>query len=444
MDSISQPPGAAAVLAAPPAVSATSLPVRPRGRAGRIAALFGPAFVVSVAYVDPANFATNMSGGASYGFMLLWVIAAANLVAMFVQALAAKLGIATGQSLAALCRRHLPRPLTWLLWVQAEMIAVATDLAEFLGGAIALNLLFGVPLLPAADVTAVVSAGLLVLAPHGRRRFETVITGLLTVICTGFVYQAVLSPHLARAAAGFVPHLAGRGSLVIAAGIVGATVMPHVIHLHSALTADQGPDHAAGGGRPGGAEAVRLRVRASRVDIGVALSLAGLVNMAMLVVAAAVLPGRDASTLTAIQADLGGLLGRGAAVAFALALLASGLASSSVGTYAGQVMMEGFLRRRIPLAVRPPGHHGAGFRPDRHGRRPGAAAHRQPGGAVRRPALGAHPAGRADQPPRDHGRAGQPAGDQLSRDRGHGRRPRPQRRPALAGRHRLVSRSGDA
>jgi manganese transport protein len=352
MDSISQPPGAAAVLAAPPAVSATSLPVRPRGRAGRIAALCGPAFVVSVAYVDPGNFATNMSGGASYGFMLLWVIAAANLVAMFVQALAAKLGIATGQSLAALCRRHLPRPLTWLLWVQAEMIAVATDLAEFLGGAIALNLLFGVPLLPAAGVTAVVSAGLLVLAPHGRRRFETVITGLLTVICTGSVYQAVLSPHLARAAAGFVPHLAGRGSLVIAAGIIGATVMPHVIHLHSALTADPGPDHAAGGGRPGGAEAVRLRVRASRVDIGVALSLAGLVNMAMLVVAAAVLPGRDASTLTAIQADLGGLLGRGAAVAFALALLASGLDSSSVGAYAGQVMMEGFLRRRIPLAVR--------------------------------------------------------------------------------------------
>jgi manganese transport protein len=199
----------------------------------RIAALCGPAFVVSVAYVDPGNFATNMSGGASYGYTLLWVIAVANLVAMFVQALSAKLGIATGQSLAALCRRHLPRPLTWLLWAQGEMIAIATDLAEFLGGAIALNLLFGVPLLPAAGVTAVVSAGLLALAPHGRRRFETVITGLLAVICAGFVYQAVLSPHLSRAAAGLVPHLAGRGSLVIAAGIVGATVMPHVIHLHS-------------------------------------------------------------------------------------------------------------------------------------------------------------------------------------------------------------------
>jgi len=343
----------AVVPAAPAVVPPAGRRGRPGGRARRIAALCGPAFVVSVAYVDPGNFATNMSGGASYGYTLLWVIAVANLVAMFVQALSAKLGIATGQSLAALCRRHLPRPLTWLLWAQGELIAIATDLAEFLGGAIALNLLFGVPLLPAAGVTAVVSAGLLALAPHGRRRFETVITGLLAVICAGFVYQAVLSPHLSRAAAGFVPHLAGRGSLVIAAGIVGATVMPHVIHLHSALTSNQTltSNQALTGDQDetaGPAEAVR----ASRVDIGVALGVAGLVNMAMLVVAAAVLPGRDASTLTAIQADLGGLLGRGAAVAFALALLASGLASSSVGTYAGQVIMEGFLRRRIPLVAR--------------------------------------------------------------------------------------------
>jgi manganese transport protein len=361
MPSSSQSSGAAAVMTVPvpapaigpvpaPAIGVAARPgARTHGRARRIAALCGPAFVVSVAYVDPGNFATNMSGGASYGFTLLWVIAAANLVAMFVQALAAKLGIATGQSLAALCRRHLPRPLTWLLWAQAEMIAIATDLAEFLGGAIALNLLFGVPLLAAACVTAVVSAVLLALAPRGRRRFETVITGLLAVICAGFVYQAVLSPHLSQATVGFVPHLAGRGSLVIAAGIVGATVMPHVIHLHSALTADQGPDHAGGAGR---AETMRLRVRASRVDIGVALGVAGVVNMAMLVVAAAVLRGRDASTLPAIQSDLGSLLGRGAAAAFALALLASGLASSSVGTYAGQVIMEGFLRRRVPLVVR--------------------------------------------------------------------------------------------
>jgi manganese transport protein len=214
-------------------------------------------------------------GGASYGYMLRWVIAAANLVAMLVQALSAKLGIATGQSLAALCRRHLPRPLTWFLWAQGEIIAIATDLAEFLGGAIALNLLFGMALLPAAGITAVVSFGLLALAPHGRHRFEAVITGLLAVVCAGFVYQAVLSPHVTRAAGGLVPHLAGRGSVVLAAGIVGATVMPHVVYLHSALTQDQA------------AQASRAdAVRASRIGVGIALGLAGLVNMAMLVVAA--------------------------------------------------------------------------------------------------------------------------------------------------------------
>jgi manganese transport protein len=324
------------------AAAATGWPTRrtPGGlRAGvrRIAGLCGPAFVVSVAYADPGNFATNMSGGASYGDMLLWVIAAANLVAMFVQALSAKLGIATGQSLPALCRTHLPRPLTWFLWVQAELIAIATDLAEFLGAAIALNLLFGVALLPAAAITAIVSFVLLALAPQGRHRFEAAITGLLAVVCTGFVYQAVLAGHLGSAAGGFEPRLDGQGSVVI----VGATVMPHVVYLHSALTQDQ----ARQAGR-------RLALRASRIDIMTALGAAGLVNMAMLIVAAATLHGRAADTLTAIHADLGSLLGRGAAVAFGLALLASGLASSSVGTYAGQVIMEGFLRHRLPLAAR--------------------------------------------------------------------------------------------
>jgi manganese transport protein len=325
------------------AAAATGWPARrtPGGPLRRIAGLCGPAFVVSVAYVDPGNFATNMSGGASCGDMLLWVIAAANLVAMFVQALSAKLGIATGQSLPALCRTHLPRPLTWFLWVQAELIAVATDLAEFLGGAIALNLLFGIALLPAAAITAIVSFVLLALAPQGRHRFEAAITGLLAVVCTGFVYQAVLAGHLGGAARGFEPRLDGQGSVLIAAGIVGATVMPHVIYLHSALTQDQ----TRQAGR-------RLALRASRIDIMIALGAAGLVNMAMLIVAAATLHGRAADTLAAIHADLGSLLGRGAAVAFGLALLASGLASSSVGTYAGQIIMEGFLRHRLPLAAR--------------------------------------------------------------------------------------------
>ncbi len=307
----------------------------------RLAAMCGPAFIVSVAYVDPGNFATNMSGGASYGDMLLWVIAGANLVAMFVQALSAKLGIATGRSLPALCRARLPRPMTWFLWLQGELVAIATDLAEFLGGAIALNLLFGTPLLAAAGVTAVVSFLLLELAPHGRHRFELVITALLAVICAGFIYQAVLAGHLGHAASGLVPHLAGPGSVLLAAGIVGATVMPHVVYLHSALTCGQGQQAEP-----------RAALRASRLDIATALGAAGLINMAMLVVAAASLHGHPVGSLPAVHAALGGALGRGAGVAFALALLASGLASSSVGTYAGQVIMEGFLRRRIPSAVR--------------------------------------------------------------------------------------------
>jgi manganese transport protein len=311
------------------------------GRARRIAALCGPAFVVSVAYVDPGNFATNMAGGADYGDMLLWVIALANVVAMFVQALSAKLGIATGQSLPALCRAHLPKPVTWFLWAQGEVVAVCTDLAEFLGGAIALNLLFGTPLIPAVVIIAAISSALLVLAPGRRRRFESVLIGLLAVVCVGFLYQAALAGHLTAAGRGLVPHLAGPGTVTLAAGIVGATVMPHVIYLHSDLTRQQ----AAGDTR-------RAALQASRVDIMAALGLAGLVNMAMMVVAATGLHGRGVGSLPAIHDALTVTLGGGAAAAFAVALLASGLASSSVGVYAGQVIMEGFLRRRVPVVAR--------------------------------------------------------------------------------------------
>ncbi|XVQ88713.1 Nramp family divalent metal transporter [Microbispora siamensis] len=331
------------------------------GRLARLAGLCGPAFVVSVAYIDPGNFATNMAGGAQYGTMLLWVIALANVLAMFVQALSAKLGIATGRNLPELCRDHLPRRVSLPLWVQAELVAAATDLAEFIGGAIALNLLFGVPLLPAAAITAVVSSLLLMLAPRGRRRFEATVAAMLAVVLAGFAYQVLLSGSLAGVAGGFVPRLAGTDSLLLATGIIGATVMPHVVYLHSALTQHQG----AHGGPGEGAhrEAVRRvdvrrvdvrreAVRASRMDIGVALGTAGLVNMAMLTVAAATFGGGDPGSLQAIHAGLGQVLGPGAAVAFALALLASGLASSSVGTYAGQVIMAGFLRRRVPLVAR--------------------------------------------------------------------------------------------
>ncbi|WP_244302402.1 Nramp family divalent metal transporter [Microbispora triticiradicis] len=358
------------------AVTAAGRPPSP-GRLARLAGLCGPAFVVAVAYVDPGNFATNMSGGARYGTMLLWVIAVANVLAMFVQALSAKLGIATGRNLPELCRDHLPRAVSLLLWAQAEMVAVATDLAEFIGGAVALNLLFGVPLLPAAAITALVSSLLLLMAPRGRRRFEVTVAVMLAVVLAGFAYQVMLSGSLAGVAGGFVPRLAGPDSLLLATGIVGATVMPHVVYLHSALTQHQGralaqhhgpvtqhhgpvtQHHGARTERPralarnrGAWDPRRAALQASRVDIAVALGTAGLVNMAMLTVAAATFDGSDLAGLEAVHAGLGEILGPGAAVAFALALLASGLASSSVGTYAGQVIMAGFLRRRVPLLAR--------------------------------------------------------------------------------------------
>jgi manganese transport protein len=320
----------------------------PRSRRARLrtlAGLMGPAFVVAIAYVDPGNFATNMAGGAGYGYLLLWVIVSASLMAMFIQYLSAKLGIATGQSLPQLCREHYSRPVTGLLWLQAELVTMATDLAEFVGAAVALNLLFGIPLLPAAGITAVVSFGILMLAPLRRRRFESVIIGLLAVILVGFVYQTLQLGPLTEAGAGLVPGFAGTDSVLLATGMLGATVMPHVIYLHSALSQHH---HRGDIGER------RRALRTSRLDIAVALGLAGLVNMSMLVVAAGAL--HDTSLPTESLADmhggLGSMLGPGAALAFALALLASGLAASSVGTYAGQVVMEGFLRRRIPLTLR--------------------------------------------------------------------------------------------
>jgi manganese transport protein len=311
-------------------------------RVRTVAALMGPAFVVAVAYVDPGNFATNMAGGAGYGYLLLWVIVSASLMAMFVQYLSAKLGIVTGQNLPQLCREHCPRPVTGLLWLQAELVTMATDLAEFVGAAVALNLLFGIPLLPAAVITAFVSFAILTLQPVSRRRFESVIIGMLAIILLGFLYQVLRLGPLTDAGAGLVPAFAGVDSVLLATGMLGATVMPHVIYLHSALN-----QHQAAGDR-------RRALRTSRLDIGVALGVAGMVNVSMLVVAAAALhgTGAPAESLEDMHGGLGATLGTGAALAFALALLASGLAASSVGTYSGQVVMEGFLRRRIPLAAR--------------------------------------------------------------------------------------------
>jgi manganese transport protein len=308
--------------------------------------LLGPAFVAAVAYVDPGNVATNVQGGARFGYLLLWVVLAANLMAMLVQYLSAKTGIATGRNLAELCRDHLPRWAAIGLWLQAELMAMATDLAEFVGAAVALDLLFGVPPLSAGLITGAVSLGILALRPRGYRLFEVTIIGLLTVVLLGFLYAGLRSgADPAGVARGLVPGFQGGDSLLLAAGIVGATVMPHAIYLHSALSQERLAV-------VGEAERRRL-IGVQRVDVSVAMGAAAVLNMGMLVVAAAVLGGgRQGDTLEAAHTAFRSALGSGAAVAFGLALLASGLAASSVGTFAGQVVMQGFLRRSLPLALR--------------------------------------------------------------------------------------------
>jgi len=321
---------------------------RERGPVRGALPLLGPAFVAAVAYVDPGNFATNISGGAKYGYLLLWVILAANLMAMLIQSLSAKIGVATGKNLPELCREHFPRPVSYGLWVQAELIAMATDLAEFIGAAIALNLLFGIPLFPSGLITGVVAFAILGLQRRGHRRFELVIAGMLGVILLGFLYDTLTVGFDARAAGeGFLPGFAGTDSVLLATGILGATVMPHVIYLHSALTQRRIEVRDDG---------ERRRVmRFVRLDVLIALGIAGLVNMSMLIVAAALFHDAGLTGIDEIEqahASFGDLVGPGAALAFALALLASGFASSSVGTYAGQVVMQGFIARTIPLVLR--------------------------------------------------------------------------------------------
>jgi manganese transport protein len=322
--------------------------LRSRGRMRGTLALLGPAFVACVAYVDPGNFATNIAGGAQYGYLLLWVLLAANLMAMLIQNLSGKIGIATGRNLPELCREHFPRPVAWGLWVQAELIAMATDLAEFVGAAIALNLLFGVPLFPAGLMTAVIAFGILALQGAGYRRFEAVIAGLLGLIILGFLYDTLqIGFDAGDAAKGFIPGFAGTDSILLATGILGATVMPHVIYLHSALTQDRV--------RPRDDHERRALLRFQRLDVTLAMGIAGLVNMSMLIIAASLFNESGLTDLDSIEeahTQFGLLVGGGTALAFALALLASGFASSSVGTYAGQVVMQGFIARTIPLTLR--------------------------------------------------------------------------------------------
>jgi manganese transport protein len=329
------------VLKRDPAVADVS---RPKLARRPVVALVGPAFVAAVAYIDPGNFATNITAGARFGYSLVWVIVVANLMAMLVQYLSAKLGVATGQDLPELCREHLPRPVSFGLWVQAELVAMATDLAEFVGAAIGLNLLFDVPLPIAGGITAVVAFAILALEQRGYRPFELAITALFGIVFLGFAYD-LASVHVDASgiAAGLVPGFPGSDSVLLAAGIIGATVMPHVIYLHSALTKT----------RRGTVPDADL-LRSQRIDVGIALGTAGLINIAMLVLAAALLRGGlgGGDPILLAHQDLGRFVGGGSALTFAVALLASGLSSSSVGTYAGQVVMRGFVRRNVPVLVR--------------------------------------------------------------------------------------------
>jgi manganese transport protein len=348
-----EPPGAGPAASAVAVIAAPQTALRllrSRGRIRGTLALLGPAFIAAVAYIDPGNFATNFSAGAHFGYTLVWVIVVANLMAMLVQYLSAKVGVATGYDLPELCRRHFPPAVSRALWLQAEVIAMATDLAEFVGAAIGLNLLFGVPPFMAGLVTAVIAFAVLSLEQRGYRRFELAIIALLAVVLFGFAYDlSVVGADVQAAAFGLVPTFAGSESLVLAAGIVGATVMPHVVYLHSALVKSRvlcDDD-----------EERRELVRFQRLDVVVALGTAGLINLSMLFIAASLFNGTGAvnvnvDSIEAAHAGLDRLVGGGAALAFAAALMASGLSSSSVGTYAGQVVMQGFIRRRIPLFLR--------------------------------------------------------------------------------------------
>jgi manganese transport protein len=322
--------------------------LRNRGRFRGTIALLGPAFVAAVAYIDPGNFATNMAGGAKYGYLLVWVIVAANLMAMLVQYLSAKTGLATGRSLPELCRENFPRPVTFGLWIQAEAIAIATDLAEFVGAAIALNLLFGVPPLMAGFMTAVVAFAILALQTRGHRGFELVITGFLGIVFLGFLYDLThVEVDGGAFAAGLIPGFAGTDSIMLAVGILGATVMPHVVYLHSALTSTRIATRDL--------DEKRQLLRFQRLDVLLALGIAGVINMTMLVVAAGLFHKAGLTGVDSIEGaheGMGKLIGGGAALAFAVALLASGLSSSSVGTFAGQVVMQGFINRQIPLFLR--------------------------------------------------------------------------------------------
>jgi manganese transport protein len=315
---------------------------------GRVLPLLGPAFVAAIAYVDPGNVAANLTAGARYGHLLLWVLVAANVMAVLVQYQSAKLGIVTGDSLPGVLGQRLKRGPRLAFWAQAEVVAAATDIAEVVGGAIALNLLFGLPLVLGGLVVGAVSMLLLATQDrYGQRRFETVVIGLLLVIVVGFLLGLVVGPpDPAAMLGGLVPRFAGTDSVLLAASMLGATVMPHAIYVHSALSRDRF-------GQVQGSDQRRGLLRATRWDVGAALTLAGTVNIGLLLLAAANLRGVEGTdTIEGAHAAISSALGPVVGVVFAIGLLASGLASTSVGCYAGAAVMEGLIHRRIPLLAR--------------------------------------------------------------------------------------------
>ena len=315
----------------------------------RILPFLGPAFVASVAYIDPGNFATNIQGGAEFGYRLVWVVLASNLIAMLVQTLSAKLGIATGQNLAEVCREQFPRPVVWVMWGSMEIVAMATDLAEFLGAAVGFNLLFGLPLMPAAILTGATTLVILALERRGFRPLEAVITALVGVIAVAYLVETILDrPAWAMIAQSVLhPVLGGPEAILLAVGILGATVMPHVIFLHSSLTQSRIVT--------ANAEQARRLFRFEVLDVVVAMTLAGLVNAAMLVMAASTFWAHGLTKIASIEEahrTLTPLLGGASSVVFAVSLLASGLSSSTVGTMAGQIIMQGFLHRQVSVWIR--------------------------------------------------------------------------------------------
>lgn len=318
------------------------------GRAARKMrlALMGPAFIAAIGYIDPGNFATNIQAGASFGYQLLWVVVWANLMAMLIQILSAKLGIATGKNLAEQIRDHYPRPVVWFYWVQAEIIAMATDLAEFIGAAIGFKLILGVSLLQGAVLTGIATFLILMLQRRGQKPLEKVIGGLLLFVAAAYIVELIFSqPNLAQLGKGMViPSLPTSEAVFLAAGVLGATIMPHVIYLHSSLT-----QHLHGGSR-------QQRYSATKWDVAIAMTIAGFVNLAMMATAAAAFHFFSGHTgvadLDEAYLTLQPLLSHAAATVFGLSLVAAGLSSTVVGTLAGQVVMQGFIRFHIPLWVR--------------------------------------------------------------------------------------------